>query len=107
MMAAPKLNAEQVGGMRLRHAEWLARGQNSGEFVRDQADLFGVSIETVRRALRHETFRHSSPVDREVRDGEVEESLVRLAKALEAAPPNQEGMLRELENGWNGNERED
>lgn len=54
-----KLTPESVSRLRADFEAWKQAGGSSAVFVRTQADAYRVGIETMRRALRGETFRQA------------------------------------------------
>lgn len=90
-----KLTFPEVESMRKRQTRWVEQGYPSGEFVRQEALRFGVAFETIRRALRGETFNRTAPVllgegeehpQDDPDDSGAEASLRRLQAALAESP---------------------
>lgn len=96
MPSAPnaRLTPDQVLRVREDYAIWVAAGGRPSTFVYKMADTHGVGVETIRRLLRGETFRHvgGAPAHSGDEAGEralAEASAARLAREMGGAtsPP--------------------
>lgn len=94
MTSAPnaRLAPEQVLRVREDYAIWVAAGGRPSTFVYKMADTHGVGVETIRRLLRGETFRHvggapAHPGDEAGERALAEASAARLAREMGGVAP--------------------
>ena len=98
-----RLTPQQVVAMRLDYADWVAAGGRPATFVYQTADRYRIGVETVRRMLRGETFRHlaltpQAPEDAQGEDAMAAASFKRLIADTQIARKlTADGMLEELQ----------
>jgi hypothetical protein len=105
-----KLTPESVSRLRADFEAWKRAGGNTAVFVRTQADAHQVGIETLRRALRGETFRKAPGIPQGADDSDTAlaaASAERLRALLALPQEHLEGrkadeMMGELANPFSG-----
>lgn len=97
-----RLTPEQVVSTRLEFDEWCRLGGRKSTFVYRKADQYRVGVETIRKLLRGETFRHLAatpepPASGGADDALAEASLRRLlSEVKDTRSLTADGMLEEL-----------